>query len=76
MTRMGAEITAPGGFLVVHSCSHHVTLEALIEQAARGIQDAKRAGQILFKLSAAADHPAMPQLPESQYLKGLVIRLD
>ncbi|WP_170272510.1 class I SAM-dependent rRNA methyltransferase [Litorivicinus lipolyticus] len=76
MTRMGAEITAPGGFLVIHSCSHHVTLDALIEQVARGLTDAKRTGQILFKLSAAADHPAMPQLPESQYLKGLVMRLN
>lgn len=76
MTRMGADITGPGGFLVIHSCSHHVDLNALTEQVSRGVTDAGRSAQILFTLGAAADHPGMPQLPESQYLKGLVMRLD
>lgn len=76
MTRMGADITGPGGFLAIHSCSHHVDLSALTEQVARGITDAGRSAQTLFTLGAAADHPGLPQLPESQYLKGLVMRLD
>jgi len=76
LTRLGADITGPGGFLVVHSCSHHVDITALTEQVSRGITDAGRTAQILFTLGAAADHPGLPQLPESQYLKGLVMRLD
>ena len=76
LTRMGADITGPGGFLVVHSCSHHVDLNALTEQIARGVADAGRTAQVLFTLGAAADHPGMPQLPESQYLNGTVMRLD
>ena len=76
LTRMGADITGPGGFLVVHSCSHHVDLNALTEQIARGMADAGRTAQVLFTLGAAASHHNMPQLPESQYLKGLVMRLD
>jgi 23S rRNA (cytosine1962-C5)-methyltransferase len=53
-----------------------VDLNALTEQIARGVADAGRTAQVLFTLGAAADHPGMPQLPESQYLKGLVMRLD
>ena len=51
-------------------------ITALTEQVSRGITDAGRTAQILFTLGAAADHPGLPQLPESQYLKGLVMRLD
>lgn len=76
LTRLGAAVVEPGGFLAIHSCSHHVDLTALTEQVGRGLVDAGRAGQVLYHMTAGADHPSLPQLAESQYLKGLVLRLD
>jgi len=38
--------------------------------------DAGREGRILRSSGAAADHPVHPALPESAYLKSLLLQLD
>ncbi|MDD3181933.1 MAG: class I SAM-dependent rRNA methyltransferase [Alphaproteobacteria bacterium] len=69
-------VVAPGGLLYIASCSHNMELALFIAEVARGLHEAKREGQILFTTFAAPDHPVHPHLPESSYLKGLLIRLD
>jgi 23S rRNA (cytosine1962-C5)-methyltransferase len=76
MTRLAASITAPGGFLLVASCSHNVDVPLFAEQVARGLDDAQRTGRILRTGGAAADHPVHPHLPETAYLKAQILRLD
>ncbi len=76
MTRMAARITAPGGFLLAASCSHNVDPPTFAEQVARGLVDAGRTGRILRSSGAGSDHPVHPQLPESAYLKAIVLELD
>lgn len=76
LARLAAQVTAPGGYLFVASCSHNVDLPLFAEQVARGVADANRSGRILHTGGAAADHPVHPMLPESAYLKGLVLALD
>jgi 23S rRNA (cytosine1962-C5)-methyltransferase len=51
-------------------------LPHFIEQVSSGLNDAKRTGKILHTCFAAADHPTHPNLPESAYLKGLLLFLD
>ena len=76
MTRMAAKITAPGGFLLCASCSHNVDTPTFAEQVARGLTDAGRTGRILRTAGAGPDHPVHPNLPESAYLKAIVMQLD
>ncbi|MES1943756.1 putative SAM-dependent methyltransferase [Salinisphaera sp. PC39] len=76
LTRLAAAAVAPGGFLILASCSHHVDGNALLEAAGRGLRDAGRAARVLRRAGADADHPVHPRLPESAYLKTLVIQLD
>jgi len=76
LTRLAARITAPGGFLCAFSCSHHVDPVLFAEQVARGLVDAGRTGRILRQSGAGPDHPVHPLLPESAYLKGIVLQLD
>ena len=76
LARLAARVVAPGGFLFIASCSHHMTPELFAEQVARGIWDAERPARILKSVGAAADHPVHPALPETAYLKGLLIALD
>lgn len=76
LTRLAAAVVAPRGFLAVASCSHSVSAEAFQEQVARGLADADRAGRIVRSAGAAPDHPVHPMLPESAYLKMLVLALD
>jgi 23S rRNA (cytosine1962-C5)-methyltransferase len=66
-------LLAPGGLLATCSCSHHIdamTFDALIARAAR---DAKWRCRILARLGQACDHPAVPAMPETTYLKGLLL---
>ncbi len=76
LARLAAAVVAPGGFLFVASCSHHVDPALFAEQVARGLDDARRTGRILATTGAGADHPVHPHLPESAYLKGQILHLD
>ena len=69
-------MTAPGGVLLLASCSYHVDPVSFAQQCARGLSDAGRLGRVLRRTGAGADHPLHPMLPESAYLKAEVIALD
>ncbi|MEX5726711.1 23S rRNA (cytosine1962-C5)-methyltransferase [Rhodovulum iodosum] len=76
VARLAAHLVAPGGYLVVCSCSHAADLTRFRAASARGIGRAGRRGQILFTGFAGPDHPVLPQLAESGYLKAVAFRLS
>jgi 23S rRNA (cytosine1962-C5)-methyltransferase len=76
MMRLAARLTAPGGCLMVASCSHHMTPELFDEQIRKSLADANRSARILRHAGAAPDHPLHPFLPESGYLKAVALQLD
>lgn len=76
MTRLAVPLVEPGGILVACSCSHHASAEAFADQIRRGLVDAGRQGRIVREAGAAPDHPVHPALPETRYLKCLVLALD
>lgn len=76
LAKLGAQITAPGGILLVASCSHNMPPELFAELVAKGLGDARRQGRILRFSGAGPDHPVHPLLPESAYLKAEVFALD
>ncbi|TCO72470.1 RSP_2647 family RNA methyltransferase [Rhodovulum euryhalinum] len=75
VARLAAGLVAPGGFLCLCSCSHAVDLARFRAASARGIGKAGRRSQIVFTGFAGPDHPVLPHLAESGYLKALVFRL-
>ena len=76
IARLAAPLVAPGGYLVLCSCSHAADLPAFRNASARGIGRGGRRGQIIQTGFAGPDHPVLPQLAESSYLKALAFRLD
>jgi 23S rRNA (cytosine1962-C5)-methyltransferase len=76
LARMGAALTARGGFLLTASCSHNMTLDLFGEAARHGIQDAGRTARLIHTGFAGPDHPTHIALPESAYLKALVLAID
>jgi 23S rRNA (cytosine1962-C5)-methyltransferase len=76
VARLAAPLVAPGGYLVLCSCSHAADLSAFRNACGRGIGRGGRRGQILFTGFAGPDHPVLPQLAEGGYLKALAFRLD
>lgn len=76
LARLAAPLVAPGGYLVLCSCSHAADLQAFRNASARGIGRGGRRSQIIYTGFAGPDHPVLPQLAESSYLKALAFRLD
>ena len=76
LARLASVLVGPGGFLFIASCSHHMAGENFAEQVARGLGDAGRTGRILRSSGAAADHPVHAALPETAYLKALLLQVD
>ena len=75
LARLAAGLVAPEGVLFIASCSHHVAVPDFAEAVAWGVHKAKREARILATVGAGPDHPVHPGLPESAYLKGLLLHL-
>lgn len=76
VARLAAPLVAPGGYLVLCSCSHAADLSAFRNASARGVGRGGRRGQIIYTGFAGPDHPVLPQLAEGGYLKSIVLRLN
>lgn len=76
VARLSANLVESGGYLVLCSCSHAADQSRFQGACLRGIGRAGRHAQLIHTGYAGADHPLMPQLAESGYLKALVFRLS
>jgi 23S rRNA (cytosine1962-C5)-methyltransferase len=66
-------LLSPGGRLATFSCSHHVD-EGVFERTVReAADDAGVRLRVLERLGQAADHPVLLTVPETRYLKGLLL---
>jgi 23S rRNA (cytosine1962-C5)-methyltransferase len=66
----------PGGLLVTCSCSHHVGWADLEASVASAAADTGRRVRLLERRGAAFDHPVVLGLPETEYLKCLVLQAE
>jgi 23S rRNA (cytosine1962-C5)-methyltransferase len=76
MARLAAPLVEAGGFLFAASCSHNMPADRFLSEIVHGLQQAGRSGRVLAQTGAALDHPLHPALPESAYLKGVLLALD
>jgi 23S rRNA (cytosine1962-C5)-methyltransferase len=65
----------PGGILVTCSCSHHLSEGAFLELVAQAALDAKRTLRVLERRSQGQDHPILLTVPETLYLKCLILEV-
>jgi 23S rRNA (cytosine1962-C5)-methyltransferase len=71
----GARITAPGGLLVVCSCSGRVSRAHFEELVTLAIADSGRMATVVARLGAAVDHPELVGVPETGHLKCWILRV-
>lgn len=76
VAKLAAPLVKSGGYLGLCSCSHAADLARFRNSSARGIGKAGRRGQLIHTGYAGPDHPQLPQLAESGYLKAVFFRLD
>jgi 23S rRNA (cytosine1962-C5)-methyltransferase len=64
-----------GGVLVTCSCSHHLSEAALLEIVAAAALDAGKTLRVLDRRTQAADHPILLTVPETHYLKCVILEV-
>lgn len=60
----------PGGILSTFSCSHHVEREFFLDVIRESALDARRRLRLVRSHEQPLDHPILPAVPETEYLKG------
>lgn len=76
MNLRALKMLEPGGTLVTCSCSHHVSLADFTAIVAAAAADADRRVRLVEIRGAALDHPHIVTIPETQYLKCLICRVE
>ncbi|TAH48354.1 MAG: 23S rRNA (cytosine(1962)-C(5))-methyltransferase RlmI [Betaproteobacteria bacterium] len=71
----GFRLLNPGGILMTYSCSGGIGLELFQKIVAGAATDAGADARIIYRLSAAPDHPIGLAVPEGEYLKGLACQV-
>ncbi|MGA7648463.1 MAG: class I SAM-dependent methyltransferase, partial [Terriglobales bacterium] len=66
----------PGGILVTCSCSFHVSAADFLKVVADAAQDAHKSLRIVESRGAAKDHPMLLNVPETGYLKCLILSVS
>jgi 23S rRNA (cytosine1962-C5)-methyltransferase len=69
------QLLDPGGILVTCSCSHHMSEARLLELIAGASLDAGRRLRVLERRTQAQDHAILLTMPETHYLKCLVLEV-
>ncbi len=64
-----------GGILVTCSCSHHMSEAMLLEVVAQASLDANRTLRVVERRTQARDHPILLTVPETHYLKCLILEV-
>jgi 23S rRNA (cytosine1962-C5)-methyltransferase len=66
-------VLEPRGVLVTCSCSHHLSEAMLLEIVAHAALDAGRTLRVLERRTQSRDHPILLTVPETHYLKCLIL---
>jgi 23S rRNA (cytosine1962-C5)-methyltransferase len=76
INKLALRIIADDGFLVTSSCSFHLTREDFLQSIYRGAAKAEKKLQLLYFNGAAMDHPQIPAMPETSYLKFAIFKVN
>ncbi|MGD0545390.1 MAG: class I SAM-dependent rRNA methyltransferase [Candidatus Acidiferrales bacterium] len=69
------KLLKPGGYLVTCSCSYHISEPLFLQVLAEAAIDARKVVTVVERRSQARDHPNLLTMPETHYLKCMIIRV-
>jgi 23S rRNA (cytosine1962-C5)-methyltransferase len=64
------KLLKPGGVLTTFCCSHHVSAELFQDTLLSAAYDTRKILRRITTYSQSPDHPIIPMIPETEYLKG------
>lgn len=68
------KLLQPGGFLITCSCSYHISEALFLQIIAEAANDARRTVEVIERRTQARDHPILLTVPETHYLKTMILR--
>ncbi|MGJ8673312.1 class I SAM-dependent rRNA methyltransferase [Rubritalea sp.] len=71
----GLKLLNPNGIISTYCCSHHATRELFLQNVVQASVDAKRTLRMIMNHGQRLDHPVLPAIPETEYLKGFTFEL-
>ncbi|MBI2419125.1 MAG: class I SAM-dependent rRNA methyltransferase [Ignavibacteriales bacterium] len=75
MHRLALLALKPYGYLCTSSCSYHTGYDDYLETVAHAARKTGRTVQLIHSCGAGPDHPVLPSMPETAYLKFMVFRV-
>ncbi|MGB6392709.1 MAG: class I SAM-dependent rRNA methyltransferase [Candidatus Acidiferrales bacterium] len=69
------KLLKPSGFLITCSCSYHIAEPLFLQILAEAATDARRTVSVCERRTQAQDHPILLTMPETHYLKCLILRV-
>lgn len=69
------KLLRPGGVLATFCCSHHVDGRTFQDVILSAAYDCRRVLRRTAALAQSPDHPIIPMIPETEYLKGFLFEL-
>ena len=75
LNRRGLMLLNSGGLLATYSCSGAMDIDTFKQVIAWAALDAGKEIQFIYQYCQPEDHPVRASFPESEYLKGLLVRV-
>ena len=69
------KLLKPGGTLATFCCSHHIDAGIFQDSLLSAAYDARKILRRITTFSQSPDHPIIPMIPETEYLKGFAYEL-
>jgi 23S rRNA (cytosine1962-C5)-methyltransferase len=69
------KLIKPGGYLITCSCSYHVSEASFLQILAEAANDARKVIAVAERRTQSQDHPILLEMPETHYLKCLILRV-
>ena len=71
----GLKLLKPGGVLATFCCSHHVGTQLFLDSVLSAAFDQRKLLRRVDIYAQSPDHPVLPSMPETEYLKGFAFEL-
>jgi 23S rRNA (cytosine1962-C5)-methyltransferase len=69
------KLLKPGGTLATFCCSHHVGTELFQDSLLSAAYDTRKVLRRVATYAQSPDHPIIPMIPETEYLKGFAFEV-
>jgi 23S rRNA (cytosine1962-C5)-methyltransferase len=69
------KLLSPGGLLATFCCSHHIDAQTFRDIALDASFDTRKILRLRHSFTQSPDHPIIPAVPETEYLKGFLFEV-